>query len=321
MPTGVVHIDRALTNISLSASADQNLIAERVLLPCPVDDPSDKLYKYGEEIFLTEEDARAPGAQPNETTWKVTSVSYATKGHALEHGVPRDKKNAADPALSLLADTTRILTAKGRLNMEVNCVAALVAAMTGASAVDCAAAKWSSADVNPLYVLKAYIDTITLACGQPPNVLMLSQPVATAVRTNPQVVGLITGAAALAGSKVSMAQIADWLELDEVLVGRAVSKTTPGGTKAFVWGTKAMLFYRPPAPGLLTLALGYTMKWQKALAAVTGLEAIPGMEGVGPQFVQQYWWEPTLSDVVVVHNYYDQAVYAAECGILFNNCI
>ena len=45
------------------------------------------------------------------------------------------------------------------------------------------------------------------------------------------------------------------------------------------------------------------------------------MDGQGDQFVQQYYWEPDLSDHVVVHRYYDQEIWAPECGVLFTGCL
>jgi hypothetical protein len=320
MLTGRVHIDAALSNLSIAYQNSQN-IARKIFLPFPVDHKSDRVWKYGQEIFLAEDDARAAGAEAKDTSWTLTDIGYACGGHALRDKIARDKDNNADPALNLIADSTTILTAKGSLNEEIAMVGAVVAGMTGANVSAQNNAPWNSPDVDPYRILKQAIDTVTLASGTPPNVLAISQPVWTAIRTNPNIVGLVTGAPQLPNARVSLAQFAELLELDEVIVGRAVYNTTLGATKSFVWGQKALLFYRPQNPGLRTLALGYTPVWIKALASVTGLEKIPGMDGQGDQFVQQYYWEPELSDYVVVHRYYAQMLVASECGILFTGCL
>jgi hypothetical protein len=320
VPTGSVHIDAALSNLSISYSNGNNIM-RKVFLPFPVTHKSDVVYKYGQEIFLAEDDARAAGAEANSSTWALTTVGFSCGGHALKDKIARDKENNADPALNLIADSTTILTAKGSLNEEIAGVAKLVAMMTGAQVADQAGTAWSSPDVDPYKILRQAIDTITLTSGRAPNALALAGPVWTAIRVNPNVVGLVTGAPQITNAKVTQAQFAELLELDEVIVGRTVYNTVAGATKTWVWGQKALLFYRPPNPGLRTLALGYTPVWTNALAAVTGLAKIPGMDGQGDQFVQQYFWEPEVSDYVVVHRYYDQMSVAPECGILFTGCL
>lgn len=318
--TGIVHIDAPLTNLSIAYTNGDNII-RRILVPFPTDHKSNLIYKYGTELFLAEDDTRAAGAEARETNWTLSTLNFACGGHALRDKIARDTENNADPALSLIADSTTLLTAKSSLNEEIAGVAMLVAKQTGNYVADQALTPWSSPDFDPYKYLRAQIDVVTIACGRAPNVLALSAPVWTAIRVNPNVVGLITGAPQITNVRITAAQFAELLELDEVLVGRTVYNTAPGATKQFVWGQKAVLFYRPPNPGLRTLAMGYTPVWVNAMAAVTGLSKIPGMDGQGDQFVQQYFWEPEVSDYVVVHRYYAQMSVAPECGVLYTGCL
>ncbi len=320
MPTGVIHIDTALSNLSI-AYKNGAAIARQVLPPFPSAKKSNIVYKYGSELFLSQDDLRASGAEAKDSTWKVGTVKYACSGHALKDKCPRDNENNADPALDLMRDTTTVLSNKIAVNEEVATVAALVAGITGGYVQDQAATPWNSPDVDPYKMLKTWIDAVNLACGSKPNSLTLSGPVWTAVRVNPNVVGLVTGAPAITNAGVSTAQFAELLELDEVLVGRMVYNTAPGAANQWIWGQKALLQYKDPNPGLRTLSLGYTPVWTDALAAVSGLDKVPGMAGQGDQFVQTYFWEPEIADYVVVHSYYDKEIWAPECGILFTGCL
>ena len=308
-----------MTNLSLSPS-NAGPIIRQVLPPFPSDYKSNDVWTYGDEIFLTEEDARAAGSEPNDSTWTPSWVHFACGGHALHDKIARDQNSNADPALNLMMDTTRILTAKIRLREEVNGVAAIVTGMNG-YITDQAGAPWNSADVDPYKYLRGWIDTVTQAGGTAPNRLAISQPLWTAVRTNPNVVGLITGAPQIENAQVTQAQFAQLLELDGIDVGKMVYKTSPAATKSFVWGEKALLYYRAPNPGLRVYGLGYTPLWTRALSAVSGLEKIPGMEGMGDQFVQQYYWEPDISDHVAVHSYFDQQIWMPQAGRLFTGCL
>lgn len=321
VPIGAVHVDVALSNLSLTAMNADNII-RKILVPFPSDRKSNVVYKYGNELFLSEDDVRAAGADAHDATpFKLTTVSYSCGGHALKEKIARDTENNADPALDLMQDAVRIRTGQSSLNEEVAGVAALVAGLTGTSVADQAATPWNSADFDPYKFLKGEIDTVTTNGGVPPNLLSLARPVWTAVRTNPNVVGLVTGAPQVTNAQVTLAQFAELLEIDEVLVGRAVYQTSLTGAKKFVWGQKALLSYRPKSPGLRTPAMGYTPVWTNALAAVTGLEKVPGMDGQGDQFVQTYFWEPEVADYVVVHRYYDQQIWMPELGKLYTGCL
>lgn len=117
--------------------------------------------------------------------------------------VPRDTENNADPALNLLADTVIIKTAQSSLNEEVALVAVLAIQMAGFTA-DLTNSPFTNTDISPYIVFKQAVDLIALACGRMPNVLAVSQPVWTAIRTHPQVVGLITGAPRVENARVSL---------------------------------------------------------------------------------------------------------------------
>jgi len=321
VPTGQVHINAALTNLSIAYGQGQNII-RGILPPFPTDHQSDLVWKYGKELFLSKDDVRAGGTEAKNSDWGLTTVQFECSGHALQGRIAREKEHNADPALNLLADTTMLLTQQVRLNEEINGIAKIVSAMGTASYVaDQSKTAWNSANFDPYGYLKGQIDTIGLQCGRLPNTLALSRPVWTAIRKNPNVVGLITGAPQLPSAGVSTAQFAELLELKEILVGEMVYNTTLGQALSWAWGQKALLFYKDPNPGLRVLSLGYTPIWTKALAAVTGLEKVPGMDGMGDQFVQQYFWEPEIADYVVAHSYYDQQLWAPECGQLYTGCL
>jgi len=325
VPTGLVHIDAALTNLSLSyldqGENAKNIIRE-ILPPFPSPKQSDVVWKYGQEIFVSEDDARAAGAEAKDSTWKLSTVNFRCNGHALRDKISRENENNADPALNLLADSTAVLTQKSSLSEEVAGAALIASQMAAAGyAQDQANQPWNSPDFDPYSYLKAQIDAIALQGGIAPNSLAISKPVWTAIRTNRNVVGLITGAPQVTNARVSVEQFAELLELDNLFVGGRVYATALGAAKSFIWGQKAMLFHRPPNPGLRTPALGYTPVWTNALAAVAGLEKVPGMDGQGDAFVQQYFWEPEVSDYVVVHRYYDQEIWMPELGALYTGCL
>jgi hypothetical protein len=296
-------------------------IIRKILPPFPSEKPSDLIFVYGNEIFLSENDARAYGAEANQTDWTVSTVAYSISSHAQSTKIPRERGNMADAPLDLLADSVTTLTVKSSLNEEVTGAAALTTAMTNAGYVlDQSKSPWNTSDFDPYRFLKSEVDRVSLQGGIDVNVLMIAPPIWTAVRTNPNVTGLISGAPQVTNAMVSLAQFAELLGIDEVIVGRRKYATTLNGAKQWIWGQKAMLFHRPSNPGLRTPALGYTPIWTKALSTVTGLASVPGMDGMGDSFVQQYFWEPEIADYVVVHRNYDQEIFMPQLGCLYTGC-
>jgi hypothetical protein len=316
MPEGTFHIDKALTDLSI-AYRNAAYVADRVYPVVPVEKESDKYYKHGKEFFRVRDDRRSPGSEARPSRWSLSDDTFFCGGHALKDYVPREHQANQDPALDLIADTTEGLTDQIQLIREDNLVTALVADLTGASVVDLAAIKWDADANNPIKKVRAEKEAIAKRVGVMPNVLLLSQPVFTAVRQNSTVVNLITGAQSAEQALVSAAQLAGLLELDEVLVAGAVKDTANEGQAAsldFVWGKRALLFYRPANPGRKTLSLGYTFRWRNALGAL-------GVSSGGGQGVERYYNQPTKSDVVEVHDYYDLKTVDKDAGSLFINAI
>jgi len=305
---GTVHIDAALTQVSVGYR-NAGFIAERVFPVVPVGKQSDKYFVSGKEIFRVRDDRRAAGAEARESRWTLSNDTFFCSGHALKDYVPREDQVNADPQLDLLTDTTEVLTDQVLLAEEAALVTALAA---GATAASQATTHWDDDDVDPFAIIETQKLVIAKKIGKMPNVLAVSAPVASALKLNANVRQLVTGAGSVAAALVTMAQIAAYLEVDEVVVGNAVYDTVNEGQNAslnFVWGEYGLLFYRPPNPGRKTTSLGYTFQWNGAFG------------GDQAQFVNRYYWQPNLADVVEVHKYYDQKLVDTGAGILFTDCL
>lgn len=317
---GAVHIDKALTDVSIRYR-NADFVADQVYPVKDVDKQSDKYYVYGKENFRVRGDLRTPGSESNQSKWSVSSDNYFADGHSLKDGVPREKGVNADPALDLMIDTTEFLTEQRMLNRESQLVAKLVADLTGTSLASQTSTRWDDDSNDPIALIRAQRYVIAKKIGRFPNVAVFSAPVFNAIINNAHMIGRVTGAQDITATLITAKQLAIMLEVDEVLIAGAVYDTAQEGLTAsldFVWGVKALLFYRPPSIGLRTLALGAHFRWRKALSALAG--AVPaGMSDSG-LFVETYYWPPTKSDMVEVHEYVDQKTICADAGVLFTVC-
>lgn len=321
MPQGSVHISQALTDTSIRYR-NGLFVAEKVYPLKDVDKKSDKYYVYGKENFDVADDRRSPGAEARKVDWSLSSDNYFCEGHALKDSVPRESEADADPALDLMIDTTEMLSERLMLNREADLVAQLDADLTGTSLDDCNAKKFSDDTKDPIKEIKTQGIAIAKRTGRGPNRMVFSASSWNGFVQNAFVLNRISGAQNITASMVKPQEIAQILELDEVIIAKAVKNTAKkgqAGSNDWVWGARALLYFSPPSIGLRSLALGATFRWRKALAAIAG-QVPAGMQDTG-LFVKTYYWEPTSSDVVEVHEYRDQKTIAAGAGCLFTNTV
>jgi hypothetical protein len=303
---GKLHIDTALTNVSV-AYRNAAFVADKIFPAVPVASQSDRYFKAGKHNLRADDDLRRPGAEANEIEWTYSNEPYYADGHALRQAIP-DPWRANAGGMNMDVDATEQLTDKLLLNQEIGLFNTLTGA-GGLTAVDLAAAQWDNDTIDPIKRIDLEKEAIGKKIGLRPNVLLLSRPVFRGLRNNAKVTGRITGASELRNATVSLDQLADALELEEVIVADAVKQTVREGQADvldYVWGKYALLFRRPKTPGLRTVSLGYHFVWQT---------------GNNGQLVKRYRQETRESDIIEVQKYYDQKIVAAEAGTLFSNVV
>jgi len=302
-----LHVDSALTNVSVMYR-NGKFVADQVFPELPVDKQSNKYFTYGIDNLRVDEDERRPGAVSNKIDWGLSPNPYYCDGHALHTPMPDEWRGNADQAIDLDTDMTIALTDKILLAREVN-VASAVAA--GATTVDQSGTKWDVDTNDPVKIIDTQKETIAQATGQKPNSMLLSRPVFRGLRNNALVKQRISGALnGIGGSLITAEALATVLEIDNLIIGEAVKVTSNEGqavTSSYVWGKNALLFYRPPSPGLRTISLGYLFTWTVGrMSALVYKGRLPDLEH---------------SDYIEVMRYYDPRVVAAAAGIWLTACV
>lgn len=122
-----VHIDRALTNLSV-AYRNPDFVADMVAPILPVDKRSDKWFVYAPESFLrgSAVDAnglalsiRRPTAEAAEVDYTLSTSSFYCEEYAQSHLVPYENVQAADQPLQPFIDATEMLTDRVMLDNEI----------------------------------------------------------------------------------------------------------------------------------------------------------------------------------------------------------
>lgn len=308
MPTPTVrevHIDQALTNISLKYQ-NADLIAERIFPVVPVQKESNLIFKYGKQDFVLENDIRAPGTRAKQVEWKIEGTErYAVVEHAYEMQLIDEVRNNADNPIKYDEDSTEYLTNKLKLNLEKN-VADIVqnpdSYATGHSSV--VDVKWNNyRDSDPLEDIEQAKEVVRSKIFMYPNTLIINDYTFRVLRRHPKLLEMYKYTR---GGILTVDILKEIFEVENLLIGGAGIITSKEGQPEQidrVWGNNAILLYVTKTPGLKQLSFGYIFR----------LAGFP--------LVERWRDDTTRSDWIRVSDKYDIKVVAPVAGYLLQNVV
>ncbi len=306
-----VHIDVALTNVSISYS-NPDYISDLIAPAVPVRKQSDKYFIYDpqRERFRQSNDRRAPGTEANEVDFALSTDNYFCEDHALEAVIPDEERENADPPLQADIDRTELLIDKMLLNKEIVLANRIRSGTDIPGETLSEDEQWSDYEhSDPVSAVEAQKATIQSAVQVIPNVLVLSYPVYQKVRLHPRVIEKVQYVRLGVVGPDVLAQLFD---VERVLVPRAFKNVAaPGQTPnlQYIWGKDAFLCYVPPRPALKQVAFAYTFLWTVAPGSING-------------HIVEVWRENRRkADMVRVQKYYDQKVIAPGAIYLWKNAV
>lgn len=255
---------------------NKDYIGDRVFPILDGADPKAKLYKYSKGAWFRDEAGiRAPGAEARRGGFEVTPVSISTNEYAFAKEVTdEDRRFAAlksAPPLQPETDALEFTADKIDLSKERR-IAALIKATTwidGNAAGEDAEGLWAAGANNTFLAdIAAGRKTIQLNTGIDPNVLLIDYQTYLSLKEESTILDKIKYTQrAVFGT----ALLASLLDLDEVLVGKAIYSTAEEvvGDTAFtgarIWEVNAgkgmgLLFYRAPRLGLKVITAGVQVR-------------------------------------------------------------
>lgn len=310
MPTvGSVHIDQALTNISIGYKNEQ-YIADLIFKPITVNKQSDKYYVFGKERFRVVDDRRAPGSESNEVNWRLSNDQYYCEGHALRHPIPDEEAQNADDTFTLEADAVEMLTDMILLNKEVDAASKLLNPANYDSGLSQTLnVKWSDySNSNPIADIEDAKSAIHRRSGLRANTLIISEPVFNVLKIHPKLIENIKYTQLGVLTKDLMATL---FGVDNILVGSALKSTATNPGQAdvlnYIWGNSAVLAYIPPTPGKKIASIGYSFMWNK--------------DGQGAVAVRKWYEQGRRATITEVERWYDQKMVSNVAGFLIADVI
>ena len=245
-------VNPTLTAIALSYR-NESLIADMVLPRIGVAVDSFKYYKMNKDEAFTVPDTKiGRKSEANIVEFGGTEVTDSTADYGLKDVVPlQDIRNSEGTPFDPLGQASTNLSRLVQLDREQRAAALVFNASNFASgnkATLTSTAQWSDyTNSNPLSAMLTAFDSMLMR----PNKLVLGQSVWTVLRQHPRIIEAIKGTGAGLGSQgmVSRQQLADLLELQEVIVGAGwVNGAKKGAAPSYArcWGKFAAAIYTEP---------------------------------------------------------------------------
>lgn len=311
-----VHVNRPLTMLSVAfMQSATEFIADRVFPTVPVSKRSDSYFRYDRGDWnRVQAEERAPGAESAGGGWRVTTDTYTAKRYAFHQDVDDPTRANTDDPLSPDQDATQFVTQQLMLKREKLFVDQHFVASTWTGSTTggdiTPAVLWDDPASTPIEDIRAQITSIARKTGFRPNKLALGPEVWDALADHPDLLDRIKYTER---GIVGRDLLAALLELDEVLVPRAVENTAAElATEAsqFFWGKNALLVHAAPSPGLRVPSAGYNFAWTGLLGA-----------GAFGNRIKRFRLERNESDRVEGEMAFDLKLVAAELGAFFASVV
>jgi len=314
MSASSVHIDRALTNLSVLIS-NREMIADAAMPVVKVAKPSDKYFKWDADSLFEEQTTAlvGPEATPDRIRAKISTDNYSCADYGLMDFVSAREEAAADAPLQPRAMSARLVANRLLLAKERRVAAVVFGSSNYGSNTSALAGanQWDQAGTSdPVQ----NIDDAIEACAVRPNTMVLGIQVWLKLRNHPKLMQLILSRAGTTNGQVPLrveAQtIADAFGLDRVLIGRGKYVSSRDGAtsaQSYIWGKSCALIRVAEMPDMReTDSFGYQFQFQPFQTQVIE-DRLRGL--AGGVFIK------------TTHSVAEKVVAGSSGGYLYTSCV
>ncbi len=309
-----LHVDQLLTQISI-AFKNPSYIADQLFPMVPVRKQSDKVPKYDQSFWFRDQAViRAPGTKSTGGGYKVnTADTYFSDRFSFRFEIPDELRDNQDDPFNVDRDGTEFVTDKMMMRREAAFATDFfTTSVWGTDRVGASDfVQWNDyAGSSPLVDVTAFKDTIESLIAREGMQLAIGKQVWIQLKWHPD---LIDSIKYTQRGQVSTEIAASLMELESLLIGRAIQTTDPEGTAESsvtytrIWGNDGLLLFVPQRPSLLTPAAGYTFVWNRVANA--------------NQFMKRMRDEEREVDIIEGNSYFDQKQTVANAGLFISNAV
>ena len=238
-------IDPVLTQLAIGYKQNE-FIAETVMPVVGVDKEGNRVPVFGKGSFVSYETERAAGAESNIVTVDAASMmDVVLAEHDL--AVPVDYREKAESMFDMRVKATYKATNGIKLHQEIQ-----TAELVQNDSVYHNNLKenlslspdkqWNNAKSDPLEAIFSAKEKVRRECGQEPNILVLGASVFNKLKINENLKSYLSGTEHKLLNKDILKNL---FELDDIIVGKAVSTVQPNNPVEDIWKNFAALLIRP----------------------------------------------------------------------------
>ena len=308
-----VHIDTALSNLSVAYRQDMPPVSEMLFPRVSVTKVSDRYYVWNKaDRWRHEHYLHSPGDNYKRRGMRLSSAPYLCLERGSEYQLPDQIAANADVAVDLDMAIVESTWEQIWLDKDIDFAAKYMVAAANWQTGVLGNGKWDQVNSTPIADVLEATRLIRRAMGSNRNYTIKAvcgNIVENRLLTNGDIVGKIIPSQV--GTIDFIRQLlANILGIDELIVVDRERTTSKEGaanqTFAPVFDDDLLVLAVPNSPGLQTPSAGYTFAWNEA--------------GRGDVYVETYRDEPTKSDIYRGICYYDHKQVDPELGVLFVDC-
>ncbi|MGH3266859.1 MAG: hypothetical protein ACRDNS_33320, partial [Trebonia sp.] len=311
-----LHVDHLLTDMAVAWRQDQqNFVADKVFPMVPVKHMSNKYayYQLGTFYRSGQMEPRAPGNEPQEAGYELTTKSYVCTEWSLQTTIDDTVRDNADAPLDPDLAAMRFLNTQSMIQRDTLWSQAFFATgvwgetdqvgVTGTAGSN-EFVQFDQSSATPIETIRGQARQMQSQTGYLPNVAVFGPMAYEGTLLSSEVADRVKYTQT-AGSYFSNPQqaLADILGVEKILVAAGVSNTAaenqPDSVDFIANPRGILLAYAAPAPTITDPSAGYTFAW-------TGL--IPGVSNAFGGAILRGRRELAYSDVIQIRGAYSQNI-------------
>jgi|SRR5882672_2952369 len=306
-----VHIDQALTNMSIAYMQTKPSLARTVFPVVPVNKKSGLFFTFNKgDQYRNEAKRRAPGGTPAEGGWTASTGTFNCQEWSYRHLVPDEVRVQSDFDI----DRAAVGHVSKKLQLAEDLQFSTTYMTTGVWGTDFApTTRWDQPGATPVSEVATAKQTIQASTEYEPNTMVIARDVLRALQQSPDIRSRL---AITKDQIITTDFLQNVFDVERVIVADHIYNTAAEGqtaTMAYFVTACALLCYVAPAPAIMEPSAGYMFSWSD----------FDNVSADGAAAVARYrhWDEGVRSDYYGGWAYEDMRVTGTDCGYFFGTLI